>query len=719
MTLWASIILRRRWTVLLATVGLILVAGAWGSTVMERLGAGGYSDPGSEAIAVEQLVDEQFGRQSPDVVAIYTVPEGRTLDDLGGEVQRQLDTIDPTLLDRPVVTYWNLPLGKDKLRSQDGTRALALVFAAGDENERLKAFTELAPALEVPGIDTELTGFSTLAHEINTQSERDLVFAETLSLPLTLAVLVLVFGGVVAASLPVAVGVLAVMGSLASLRVVSEFYEVNVFAVNVASLLGLGLAIDYGLFIVSRFREELSAGKSVDIALTRTLATAGRTIAFSAVLLVCAFAGTLVFPQPMLKSLGFGAMSAVSVAALLSLTVLPAALALLGTRVGKWSWRPDAFERGQERAHRFWGRITGGVLKRPATVAILIGSILLLLAAPVLGVRLSDVDHTALPADSPARATAELLAAEFPAANSGVIVVVRGEDGAPASNAAIGAVRADVAAVDGVTTVVVAGAKEDVTVLQAQLSVPDRSQKAMSVVEEMRTLDVPEGTRVQFGGLTAVTADGVDTIVRLLPLMLAIMAAATLVLMFVAFGSVVLPIKAVAMAFLSLGATFGILTLVFYDGHLAGFLQVSQGPLAAGMVVLVISVVFGLSTDYEVFLISRMVEARAAGADTEQSVMHGATRTGRVVTAAASLLILVTGAFTLSGLTPMRFIGFGMIVALLVDATLVRMLLVPALVKLMGEANWWGPAFLRRRAAATDDSIVADTPRERTKQLLG
>ncbi|MFB9785286.1 MMPL family transporter [Rhodococcus baikonurensis] len=700
MNLWARVILRRRWTILLGTIALVLIAGAWGSTVMNKLGAGGYSDPGSESMQVERIVQEHFGRQTPDAVAVYTVPDGRTLDDIGDDISRSLDSIDTALLDRPVLTYWNTPAAAPYLRSHDGTQALAVVFAAGDENERIAAFDEIEPHLRVPGIDTDVTGFTALATAINDQSERDLVFAESLSLPVTLAVLVLVFGGLVAASLPVLVGALSVLGALASLRLISEFVDVNVFAVNIASLLGLGLAIDYGLFIVSRFREELAReGADTATAITRTLATAGRTVAFSALLLMCAFAGTLVFPQSMLKSLGFGAMSAVAVAAAMSLTVLPAALALLGHRISTWSWRTDAFEHGEARAQRFWGTVTSAVLRRPGVIAAAIITALLLLAAPVTGIKLGDVDHTALPPSSSARIGAETVAAAFPAANSGVLILATGTDDTAPPSDAIAGLRGAVAAVDGVTNVAVVGANEAVTVLQAQLSVPDRSQAAMAAVEDIRGLPAPDGVDLQIGGLSAITADGVDAIIDWLPVMIAIMAGATLLLMLLAFGSIVLPLKAIAVAFLSLGATFGILTLIFYDGHLSHLLGVSEGPLAAGMVVLVISVVFGLSTDYEVFLISRMVEAKHAGASTDEAIRIGATRTGRVVTAAATLLILVTGAFTLSELTPMRFIGIGMIIALALDATLVRMLLVPALVTLMGNANWWGPAFLRTPAA--------------------
>ncbi|MGW0041490.1 MMPL family transporter [Rhodococcus sp. NPDC003348] len=721
MTRWAAVVLRWPWLVLLLTVGIVAVAGTWGSAVHDRLGAGGYADPGSESAHVEALVDDLFGRQSPDVVAVYTAPAGSTLDQIAPQVQARLDTIEDGLLDRPVVTPWNTPAAAPYLRSADGTRALALVFAAGDENQRLASYPAVADHLAVPGVPTELTGFAAVADEINSRSAQDLLRAESLSLPITLVVLVLVFGGLVAAALPVAVGVLAILGALACLRLATSFTEVNVFAVNVVTLLSLGLAIDYGLFIVSRYREELAAQRDIGadadpaVALTRTLATAGRTVGFSALLLICAFAGTLVFPQATLRSLGLGAMSAVAVAATMSLTVLPAALALLGPRVGAGSWRRNAFDRGQARAERFWERVTRAVLARRLLVATSITALLLVLASPVLGIKLTDIDHTALPADHPARTTVERVAAEFPAVGSGVVAVVRGDDGRPPSPVVVDGLRRQIAAVGDVAGVVVAGTRDDVTVLRAQLEVPDRSQPAMAVLDEIRAIEVPDGARMLLGGQTALTADGVDAIVDRFPVMVAIMALATFTLLLIGFGSVLLPIKAVLVAALSLGATFGILTWVFQHGHLAGLLGVSTGPLAAGMTVLVVAVVFGLSTDYEVFLISRMVEEHRRGADTDGAVLAGAARTGRVVTAAAALLILVTGAFTLSALTPMRFLGVGMIIALVIDATLVRMLLVPALVALMGRANWWGPRVLRRRIEnpLSEGSSVAAADAER------
>ncbi|WP_067857623.1 MMPL family transporter [Nocardia shimofusensis] len=668
--------------ILAVFASIMLACGLFGADTAERVSSAGFSDPGSESALVETLVREHFGPQTPDVVALYTAPAGHTIDEVAPQVRAALDSIDPALLQRPIETPWTT-LGKSAmLRSDDGTQALALVYLAGDENRRIHAFTDIEATLRVPEVPTRLSGYSALATEINERSAQDLVRAEVISLPLVLVILVVVFGGLIAAALPMAVGVLTVLGALGAIRLLTEFTEVSVFAVNIASLLGLGMAIDYGLFLVSRFREERAAGGDVAAAVTRTYATAGRTIAFSALLLICAFAGTFVFPQAVLRSLGFGAIAAVALAALLSLTVLPALLVLVGHRMAP---APE-----QPRTERFWGRVVGAVLRRPGAVALAAVAILLLLAAPLTGLRLGDIDHRALPADSSSRATVEELTVRFPAAGSGINAVLRGDDGPPQSAAVESASRA-IAAVPGVRTVLQVGRADDIVVFHAFLDATDRSDAAADAVRGVRALEPPAGTHVLVGGDTAATVDSVDSILRYMPWMMLVMVAATLILLTAAFGSIVLPLKAVVMAFLSLAATFGVLTWIFCDGNLAGLLAVSTGPIAAGMLVLIIAVVFGLSTDYEVFLLSRMVEAHHDGADTTEAARIGTIRTARVVTAAATLLVIVTGAFALSPLTPMRMLGLGMIIALVIDATLVRMLLVPATVRLLGAANWWSP----------------------------
>ncbi|WP_460718311.1 MMPL family transporter [Nocardia heshunensis] len=689
MAAWARVVVARPKTVLVVAVLFALGLGLFAAGLQQRVSSAGFVVPKGEAASVDAWVTERLGPQNPDVIAIYTAPEGQSLADIGPQVTAAIGKIDPALLDRPVESFWNSPRSS-YLRSTDGRQAVAVVFSAGNDNQRVAEYPKIAAALRVPGLDTKLTGYSALADTISDQSRHDLVLAESISIPLTALVLVLVFGGVVAASLPVLIGTLSVVGALGAVGITARLTEVSVFAMNVVSLLGLGLAIDYGLFIVGRFREELRQGGSTEEAVTASLRTAGRTVLFSALLLMCAFAGTFVFPLAVLRSLGIGAIAAVGLAALLSVTALPAILALLGPRIGKWSWRADAFDRSEERAQRFWGRVVTAVMRRPGTVAIAVGAILLVLAAPLTGVRLGDIDHTALPAGNETRTAVDELSAHFPSANSGATVLLRQADGSTPTPAAISTALREISGVKGVRQATALDTRDNTTVIHAALAAPDRSPRAQDIVRDLRALH-PDGLDLRVGGESASTVDSIAAVLDRLPLMIAVMVAVTLLMLALAFRSIVLPLKAVLMAFLSLTATFGVLTWIFDQGHLAGVLHISVGPLSAGMMVLIIAVVFGLSTDYEVFLLSRMVEAHDAGADTEESVRVGTVQTARVITAAATLLVLITGAFTLSPLTPMRFLGLGMVIALIIDATLVRMLLVPALVKLMGPANWWAP----------------------------
>ncbi|MDH6677867.1 putative membrane protein YdfJ with MMPL/SSD domain [Rhodococcus sp. LBL1] len=697
MTRWASIVVARKWWVLTVVLVAAIVAGIWGTGVFAKLSQGGYNDPGSESAEVSRIVEDNFGRQDPDIVAIYTVPDGTSLADLEPAVGATLDRFRAEVPTESVTSYWSAaPPAKQLLLSKDGRKVAATVVLSPDAHVTVANFGELLPKLEIDGVESEFAGGAVVGVSLSSRLQADLVRAEAIALPVTLVLLVFVFGGLVAAAVPVFVGGLAVLSSLGILRLLTEVTEVSSFALNVASLIGLGLAIDYGLFIVSRFREELATGAAPADAARRTVLTAGRTVMFSGLLLVCAFAGMLVFPQAVIRSLGFGAIAAVTGAAVLSLTVVPALLAILGHRIDALSWRKGAAQRGEERARRFWGGVVTRVMRRPAVVAVGITAGLLVLAAPLMKATLGEITYTALPADDPARVATETLTTQFPSTGEGATLILRGPDGATASPGELSKVVAAAKQVDGIGQVVVLATKNDVTAIQALYAQGVSGAAAGDAVQGLRAVEPPSGTELLVGGGRATVDDGNAAIVQWLPAMIAIMVGSTLVLMFLAFGSVVLPIKAVAMAGLSLAATFGVLTWMFQEGHGANLLGVTPAPLEATFVVLILAVVFGLSTDYEVFLMSRMVEARAAGASTEEAVRIGAERTGRVVTAAAMLLIVVTGAFTASGLSIMRFLGVGMILALIIDATVVRMLLVPSLVKLMGEANWWAPAWMRR-----------------------
>ncbi|MFZ2528819.1 MAG: MMPL family transporter [Rhodococcus sp. (in: high G+C Gram-positive bacteria)] len=698
MNRWATTVVTRRWWVLGLAVLIVAVAGAWGTGVFGKLSSAGFYDPNSESYQAAVIVEENFGPQTTDIVAMYTAPEGRTVADIEPEVTAVLDRFAAEVPTQTINTYWSAaPPANQLLLSKDGRSVAATITLSPDAGVSVGTFDSLLPKLEVPGIESQFAGTSVVAVAFTSTLERDLLRAEAIAIPITLALLVIIFGGLTAAAVPVFVGVLAVLSALATLRLLTMITDVSSFALNVTSLIGLGLAIDYGLFIVSRFREELDGGADTAAATRRTILTAGRTVMLSGLLLICAFAGMLVFPQAVLRSLGLGAIAAVLSAALLSLTAIPALLAILGPRINSLTWNKNAAHRGEARARRFWGSVVVAVMRRPAVVAVTIVAGLLVLAFPVLRASFGEVEYTALPENAPARVATQTLLDDFPSTGNGATLVLRGTDGTPPSPAAVSEVSRAAARVDGIAQALTVASNADVTIVQAVYAQGvDGTARAGEIVHELRAVEVPAGTELLVGGNRAMVDDGNAAIAQWLPVMIAIMVVSTLILLFLAFGSVVLPLKAVAMAALSLAATFGVLTWVFQLGHGAELLGVTASPLEPSFVVLILAVVFGLSTDYEVFLMSRMVEARAAGATTEEAVKFGTERTGRVVTAAALLLIVVTGAFTISGLSIMRFLGVGMILALVIDATVVRMLLVPSLVKLMGDANWWAPAWMKR-----------------------
>ncbi|MCX5041639.1 MMPL family transporter [Aldersonia sp. NBC_00410] len=695
---YAEWILRFRRAVVWIVVSLLLLSGLWGLGVFDRLNLAGYADPNSDSAEVERLIGDAFGRQAADVVVIYTAPDGQTVDDIGPQVRESLGSIDRDSLTKSPESYWtSMPVVADSLVSADHTKALAILTLAGDESERLADYPAVVDAAQVAGVQTAFAGWNATTVAYNEQSEHDLVRAEAVAIPITLVLLVFVFGGVVAALIPLAVGGLAVFGSLGALRALSYATDVSAFAVNMASILGLGIAIDYGLFLVTRFREETRSGLDPIAAAQRALVTAGRTIAFSALLLVCGFAGMMVYPIPMLRSLGYGAMIAVALAALVSVTAVPAVLALLGGRVDAWSWRRVSVTRAEERSKVLWTRLADFVIARPWTIALVVVGVLAVLAAPAFGLKLGSLDVSGLPVGNPAREAQTLVTDQFPDAGNGAVVIVRGDGGSPANPADVNAVTESMRSLEDVSSVDQIVAGPDFTVLRATLTSSDFSIGSADAIAAIRTLDFPDDVTVLVGGENALEADSTDAILHGFPLMVLVMVTATLVLMFLAFRSVVLPIKAVLMAFLSLAATFGILTWLFQNSARAEFLGITGGPLPAAAIIMIVAVVFGLSTDYEVFLMSRMVEAHDSGADTPGAVRIGLSSTGRVITSAALLLLIVTGAAALSAVNLMKIAGLGMAIAIAIDATIIRMLLVPALVTLMGAANWWNPLRSRRK----------------------
>jgi trehalose monomycolate/heme transporter len=540
-------------------------------------------------------------------------------------------------------------------------------------------------------------------------------------MPILLVLLVIIFRSVVAALTPLVIGSLAVLGGFVVVRLIATATGVSSFAINIITLIGLGLAIDYSLFMVSRFREELDAGRTPADAVVNTMTTAGRTVAVSGVTVTLALGGLLLFPQLFLKSMGYGAMAAVVVAMIASLTVLPAGLVMLGHRINAlhvlWpaslGGRRRHVQAGAVEDGGAWARLAHSVMRRPWLYLAGVLIVLAVLATPVLHIKFGGIDERVVPAGTPVRQATDALQRDFPALDSAPIqVLVTGADEASAQ-----AVRQRITGIDGVTRTTV----NDVSGTSSLITVDYRGEstgdQAHHVVTAIRDLKMPPGELIAVTGATADLIDELDALGDRLPWMLLYVVLVTSVLLFLAFGSVVLPVKAVLMNAVSLGAAFGAVVFIFQDGHFASWLGFTPtGTIEPTNPILMIVVLFGLSTDYEVFLLSRVREEWDSGRDNTTSVAVGLQRTGRIITSAAALLIIVVVGFASGQIAFVKLVGIGMIVAILVDATLVRALLVPATMRLLGKWNWWAPGPLgriyrrygiRETAASAADKVPA------------
>jgi uncharacterized membrane protein YdfJ with MMPL/SSD domain len=694
---WGAQVVRwRRW-VLAAGIVFALVGGLWGTRVFGALANGGFDDKGSENQQAQALLDERVGNTNPDVVVLFRNPKA-TVDD---PAYRQ--TVETALAKFPpgyavaTSTYWTTHSAS--LVSADRHETFAAVSLKDrTENIDMSKYDGMRDAVKGTGYTVQVGGQNGVFADINSRVKESIGRAEMLSMPVLLVLLTIVFGSVAAASLPLAVGALAILGSFIALRVISFGTDVSVFAVNIVTILGLGLAIDYGLFMVSRYREELRRGVPSSDAVVKTMATAGRTVAVSAVTVAVSLAGLLLFPQTFLKSMSYGGISAVLVAALAALTVLPALLAVLGPRV-------DALAVRRRRAigndRGLWSRWANAVMRRPILFALPVVAVLLLLATPFLHVKWGGVDARMEPKSAESRQVSETLVRDFPANGSTAIQAAVSLDvpaDSPAGQAALREYSQAAGSVPGATGAQVVAARGDTARVDVSYHGEALDSQAKSVLKEVRALPYPNHVQdVLVGGSTAQVVDRLQGLGSQLPWMGLVVVLATFVLLFLAFGSIVVPFKALAMNVVSLGASFGVVTLIFQDGHLSGLLGFTPtGAVEATQPVLVLAIVFGLSMDYEVFLLSRVREHYDRTGDNRLAVATGMQRTGRIISAAALLLMVVVGAFSASSITFIKLIGVAMLVALFVDATIVRLILVPATMRLLGDANWWAPRPLRR-----------------------
>ena len=693
---WGAFVARRALAILLAGLALVIAAGAYGFGVFDHLAQGGFDDPDSESSRELAMERETFGNRTVDAVAIYSSDELTARSpEFRAEVARTLDEI-PEGTTSTVVSYYDTR--SPELVSKDGHAIQVQISLAGDDQDALlDNWDQVEPALESEQLETDLAGSFAVYGDVNEITSEDLERAELISLPIVILLALLIFGSLVAAAMPALVGAAAVVGSLAVVRLLATATDVSVFSVNVISLLGMGLAIDYALFVISRFREELARlpGDDPDAAakaITTTMTTAGRTVLFSGLTVAAAMSSLLVFPQNFLRSMGYGGISAVVIAMLAALTVLPATLRLLGRRIdaGRMPWRRHR-PVSVDDDHGWWARLAHGVMRRPVVVIVVVSAALLAVASPFLGAQWGSVDYRVLPEDASAHVAADKLNSEFGPEQSSANLLLDGVDRQDVS-----AYTNEVEAVDGITAVQPVESRGDRTLLRAFWEGNSQDQRSQEIVRDLRTLDPPDGEAL-VGGLTADTVDLIRSVGEHLPWMGLIVVGVMLVLLFLAFGSLVLPLKAVAMNAVSITASFGVVTWIFQEGHFSDLLGFeSPGYLDSTNPILMLAILFGLSMDYEVFLLSRVREQWDRTHDNDLAVATGVQKTGRIITSAALLLAVVIGAFGLSGIVFMKMIGIGMLVALIIDATVVRALLVPATMKLLGRWNWWAPGPLRR-----------------------
>ncbi|WP_406182930.1 MMPL family transporter [Streptomyces sp. NBC_01006] len=700
---------RPRLSLLLALVVTALAVLAGGG-VADRMGSGGWEDPDARSTYAAKVLEREFPGSQPNLLLLVDAAGSGAsgVDDpaVAAEAERLTAQLASEQGVAGVGSYWRTHL--PALRSEDGRQALIAARVLGDEKTRAAVLERIAPRYRGGHgpVKVSLGGPVAVQREVTTTIQEDLLRAEAIALPVTLVLLVIVFGSAVAALLPLGVGIVAILGTNAVLRGLTEFTDVSVFAQNLTTALGLGLAIDYALFIVRRFREELAAGRDPVAAVGATLRTAGRTVLFSALTVAVSLSAMLFFPMYFLRSFAYAGVAVVLLAAAAALVLLPAALVLLGERVNSLDlrrlWRRNrpgagagtpAADAGAEEG-RGWARTTALVMRRAPVFAIATTAGLLLLGLPFLGVKFGTVDDRQLPETAASHLVQQQIRDGFPGSpGAGLTVLAEGAAG-PADLAAY---RDRLAALPGVRVdgPVSSASRPGYAYISVVTDGEPVGRRAQDLVGEVRKVEAPFDTAVT--GQAAVLVDAQKAIAEKLPAALALVVLATLLLVFLLTGSVLIPVQAVLLNALSLTAMFGAVVWVFQDGHLSGPLSfTSTGDIETTLPVLMFCIAFGLSMDYGVFLISRIKEEYERTGDHEGAVRTGLVRTGGLITAAAVILAVVMVAIGSSRVTNTKMLGLGIALAVLMDALVVRSLLVPAVMKLTGRATWWAPGPLRR-----------------------
>jgi RND superfamily putative drug exporter len=684
---------RWRWLALALALVFVVFGMVWGAGVFGKLSSSSdFTPPDSQAQREANISSQAFGRSAADVVVLF---RGGTMTVADPRFERAV-TVALSKVPRAdttgITTYWSSH--SPNLVSTDRHATYAVLRLTGaDDAARQKTYKAIKGDLS--GIrGASVGGTAPLEVSVNNEVTANIARAETFSIPVLLILMVVIFGGLVAAVLPLAVGGIAILGSFTVLRLLTMATTVSAYSVNITTIMGLGLGIDYGLFIVTRFREELNRQPTVERAVARTVATAGRTVAVSGVTVAVALTSLMLFPVTFLRSMGYGGVATVAIDVIAALTLLPALLAVLGKRVNALRVRRSAVRAGGTSDSGAWYRLAHSVMRRPVIYLTVIVIALLALGAPFLRIQWGGTDARTLPPTSTVRQVSDFLTADFPHNSTAPIEAV--VSGVRNPGQLTGYIQR-IEAIGGVTGAQLTGFSRSTARIDIGYSPLPVSQQARHIVTEIRDLAPPAGSTVLVGGQTAGLIDELSALGATLPWMALLVGVATFVLLFLAFGSVVLPLKAIVMNILSLSATFGVIVWVFQWGHLSRLLQfTATGSIDPTIPILMLAIIFGLSMDYEVFLLSRIRELYDQTGDNTASVAGGLQRTGGMITSLALLLIIVIGAFSASGIAFIKLMGVGMIVALIIDSSVVRVMLVPAAMRLLGRANWWVPRPLNR-----------------------
>lgn len=713
---FGRLLYRRRKPVLLLTMLFAVLSGAYGAGVFGSLTPLGFQDPGSDSVRAARIAEKAFPQRTPDAVIVYR-DKDRTVDDPSFQqaVVGQLESLPKSEV-TGYLDFWRTKMPAQVSHDRHATY-VALNLHGSSEKAKEDAYKAVKDKIPAPGLQTLQGGTVPTGHQASEKIEHDLRTAEIISAPVLFLLLLVVFGGLTAAFLPLLVGVLSILGSMAVLRTIANITDVSVFSMSLVTILGLAVAIDYGLLIVSRYREELAAGYTGEEAIGRTLATAGRTVMVSGTTVAAALAGLTLFPSTFLKSMSYGGVAAVLLAVLFSLVALPALLAVMGPKVNAFPLR-----RRKKAVHAAgagegsWYRFGHGLMRRRWVVVVGAVGLLVTLALPFSKIEFGSINAQQLPSTSEGRQVFNAMEHDFDGdavKSIDSLLVLKSDGTSKDQGAALKAYAERLGATKGATNARITGVEGTTARVSVTFDGNAISTHARDLVNRLKDVPEPPGARAYFGGESAVYDDTLDALGETLPWMLLYIAVMTYLLLFLAFGSVLLPLKAIAMNMLSLSATFGVLVWIFQDGHLHNLLGFDPtGNIEPNMPIMLFALIFGLSMDYEVFLVSRMREQYDKQGDSTEAVAMGLRSIGRLVVSAAVLMCVPLAAIGMSDVLTIKLFGVGMVFAVLVDVLVVRILLGTAVMRLLGRAAWWAPGPLARfyeRFGVKETDVPEDT----------